>query len=289
MSPLKNRMKIIFTSARALGLLMVAVLRLLGQEAPAPDAELIAAQSQQALDQGDARKALSLIQEGLARFPGDESLQTQLARVYAYQKHDHEAMALLSSVLRGNPASRSAKLASAQILGYRENYRQSDRLYRELLAADANDEAASLGLIHNLILEGRRAQARAELHQAIERHPTSLELLRYSDYLSQDPADEVQWQRSNRAQGIGSFFTDTSGNRSLHSSVGMVNQLKRIFSSRLLLEQTSLWKTGSELETGTNEATVVSANEEVRLKPVAYIGMRVGAGVVRFADGDSEP
>jgi len=46
------------------------------------------------------------------------------------------------------------------ISGYRENYKESDRLYRELLTADPDDEAASLGLVHNLTLEGKRAEAR---------------------------------------------------------------------------------------------------------------------------------
>jgi tetratricopeptide (TPR) repeat protein len=276
--------------ATTIGLLLMGVaLSLLGQEAPAEhDPGLIAAQSEKALDQGDVTKALGLIQEGLARFPGDENLQAQLARIYAFQKHDHQAIVLLSSILQSNPASRSAKLALAQILGYREDYRHSDRLYRELLAADENDEAASLGLIHNLILEGKKAQARAEIRRAIARHPTSLELLRYSDYVSQDSAGEVQSQQHNHAQTVGSFFSDTSGNRSLYSSLGMVNQIHRTLSSRLLVEQTTLWKPDSVLGTVDDQATVVSANEEIRLKPVPYMAMRAGGGVVRFADRTNE-
>jgi hypothetical protein len=69
----------------------------------------------------------------------------------------------------------------------------------------------------------------------------------------------------------------------------MVNQLNRTFSSRLLLEQTSLWKTDSNQGTGDDDvASVFSANEEFRLKPLPYIAMRAGCGVVRFADRTNE-
>jgi len=95
-----------------------------------------------------------------------------LARIYVEQKHDRQAIGLLNSILLANSASRNAKLELAQIFGYRENYKESDRLYRELLTASPDDEAASLGLVHNLTLEGKRAEARAQLQQAFARHPT---------------------------------------------------------------------------------------------------------------------
>src|SRR5262245_46494746 len=124
---------------RCITTLVVAVLAQLiaitarADETPAQEALRIVALSQQALAEHDEAKALTLIKEGLVRFPDQEELKIQLARIYVEQKHDRQAIGLLNSILLANPNSRNAKLALAQIFGYRENYRESDRLYGELL------------------------------------------------------------------------------------------------------------------------------------------------------------
>ena len=124
------------------------------------------------------------------------------------RKRDRQAIGLLNSILLANSSSRNAKLELAQIFGYRENYRESDRLYRELLATDPNDETAALGLVHNLSLEGKRAEARAELQQAFTRHPTSLQLQQYSDYLasqlcrSASRGNSIAYKTLNRSSQI---------------------------------------------------------------------------------------
>src|SRR5580765_2575066 len=217
---------------------------------PTSDQEvaLIVAQSHEALDQHDEQKALTLIKEGLIKFPNNESLQIQLARIYVEQKHDRQAIGLLNAILLANPNNRNASLQLAQIFGYQENFRESDRLYRELLSANADDEAASLGLVHNLLLEGKKAEARAQLQQAFTRHPTSLQLQQYSDYLASNPS-ETQARSVHRVQNTEAYFADTSGNRSLYSSQGMVYQFHRNLTSRMRLEETSLWKTGAITET----------------------------------------
>src|SRR5215470_19551322 len=79
----------------------------------------IVVESQQALDRGDVKTAQRLVQEGLSRFPDQESLRIQLARVYIYQRSDAQATDLLKSVLRSNPASRDARLELAHLYGYR--------------------------------------------------------------------------------------------------------------------------------------------------------------------------
>src|ERR1051326_2653670 len=231
----------------------------------------IVAQSQEALNDHDEQKALALIKDGLVRFPDNEDLKIQLARVYVQQKHDHQAMGLLNGILLPNPSSRNARLALAQLFGYRENYRESDRLYQELLAANPDDEAASLGLVHNLILEGRRADARLQEQQAITRHPTSLELQQYSDYLLENPGSERQAVRTvHRVQNTESFFSDPSGNRSLYSSQGITYQFTSKLTSRMRVEETSLWKTGTFTE------TMLSGAAEGRYRLNKYIALRSG-------------
>jgi hypothetical protein len=273
-----NRATIAFT----LVLLLAAASALHAQQPPRPESVQIAAQSQEALSNRDEAKALALVKEGLARSPGDDTLEIQLARIYAYQRHDGQALGLLNAVLLRNPHNREAKLELAHLYGYRLNYSQSDRLYRELLAADANDEAASLGLVHNLILEGKRAEARQEVDRALARHRTSLGLQQYSDYLAANSGSEVRKQTNNRVQATESFFADTSGNRSFYSAQSFTYKLSRNASSRFRLDETSLWRTG------TNTATVVSGADDVRFRLNQYVVLRVGAGAIRFVDSRSQ-
>ena len=255
------------------------------QETSAPSAEpsavQIVVQSQEALKQHDEQKALTLIKEGLVRFPDDESLKIQLARVYVEQKKDRQAIGLLNSILLANPSSRNAKVELAQIFGYRANYREADRLYRELLAADPDDEAASLGLVHNLILEGRKDEARLQLQQAFARHPSSLELQQYSDYLTEIQGTETAARPVHRVQNTEQFFADTSGNRSIYSGQGVVYQLNRNFTGRFRMEETSLWKTGTFTE------SVLSGSAESRIRLGKYAAVRTSVGAVRFVDTNS--
>jgi tetratricopeptide (TPR) repeat protein len=255
-----------------------------GQQAlPLADEQEIArlvTESQMALGQHDEQKALSVVKEGLVRFPNNESLQIQLARIYAEQKHDRQAIGLLNAVLLANASSRNAKLELAQIFGYRESYRESDRLYRELLAANADDEAAALGLVHNLLLEGKKAEARAQLQQAFAHHPTSLQLQQYSDYLAANPSENQQ-RNVHHVQNTEAFFSDTSGNRSVYSSQGMLYQFNRNLTSRMRLEETSLWRTGTVTE------TVISGAAETRVRLNRYAAVRSSLGAVRFADAGS--
>lgn len=253
----------------------------LAQQTPDQEVSSIVAQSQAALNQHDEPQALTLIKEGLARFPEDESLKIQLARIYVEQKHDRQAIGLLNSLLLANPSSRNARLALAQVFGYRENYRESDRLYRELLSANPDDEAAALGLVHNLILEGKKEEARQQLQQAFAQHPTSLELQQYSDYLAEAPVRETRPSRLHRLQNMESFFHDTSGNRSLYSAQGVAYQFTNSLTSRVRLEETSLWRTGS------TTATLLSGTAEGRYKLNKYMAVRGSAGAVRFVDSNS--
>lgn len=251
------------------------------QQAPSPEVEKIIAQSQEALNQHDDNKALSLVQSGFSSFPNDENLRIQMARIYVYQKHDRQAIGLLNSILMATPGHRGATLELAEIFGYRENYRESDRLYRQLLTADPGDEAASLGLVHNLILEGKRDEAREIASQALKSHPNSLLLQQYSDYLESSRGSEIRERYSRRAQVTESYFSDTSGNRSVYSSQGFSWQFSPRISGRFRLEETRLWKTGSPTD------SIQDGAGEIRFRWNKYVGLRAGSGGVNFADGNS--
>lgn len=245
----------------------------------------IVAQSQEALDRGDEKAAYGTVQQGLGQFPENPELQIQLARIHAAQKQDHEAIGLLNAILLRMPDNRNAKIELARIYGYGDSYRESDRLYRELLAANADDEAAALGLVHNLVLEGKSDEARGVLKRALELHPNSLALQKYHDVLSKPGiATETRQAFTRRVQAGSSFFADTSGNRSVYSSEGMSYQFSRNWSTRSYLDETSLWKT-----TRTVMRTIFSAAEEIRFRANKYMVLRAGGGGVVFADGSDRP
>lgn len=273
----------IATFAAAIAVLIAGGRTLLAGQLQEPGASQIAAQSQAALTRNDYDSALILVKEGLKRFPDDETLQLQLARVYVYQKQDRQAMDLLDAVLRKNPSSRNAKLELAQIYGYRDDFKQSDRLYRELLTASADDEPAALGLIHNLVQEGKRDEARRQLREALARHPNSLELGKYSDYLADNSQGERRREKPGRIQAGESYFSDNSGNRALDSTQRLVYQLSGLVSSRFRLDETSLWKPGIQKQ------NVISGTEEIRLRLNRFFSLRGGGGAVRFADSSSRP
>jgi len=269
--------------ATALLFILHALPALSSQESAASGTSQIVLASQQSLEQQDVKKAQSLVEEGLRQFPNDTAWQGQLARVDSYDKHDRHAIDLLNKVLRADAANRDAKLELAHIFGYRQNYAASDRLYRELLAADPDDEAASLGLVHNLILEGKRVEARQQVKQSLDKHPGSLGLQQYSDYLVTHRSSEGQRQYFHRIQAEESFFSDSSGNRSFYSSQGFACDFSQKFTTRSIFEETSLWKPG----VGTQ--TIASGGAEARFRLNSLVTLRAGSGGVRFSDGETHP
>jgi hypothetical protein len=118
------------------------------------------------------------------------------------------------------------------------------------------------------------------LQQAFVRHPTSLELQQYSDYLASEPV-ESQARKVHRIQNTESFFADTSGNRSVYSSQGLVYQFTRNLTTRMRVDETSLWRTGTFSE------SVLSGTGEARLRLGRYVAVRSSVGAVRFVDTSS--
>ncbi|HEU5415790.1 MAG TPA: hypothetical protein VFW31_18635 [Candidatus Angelobacter sp.] len=266
------------------GILLVLLLTSAAQQPAPSQSSQIVAQSQHALTDHNPKEALRLVLDGLVAFPDNDELELQLARVFVYEKHDAQAISRINSVLGRNPSNRDARLALAQVYGYREEYNKSDPIYRELLQQNPDDEAAALGLIHNLLLEGKREEARLQLQAALQRHPTSLLLLEYNDYVSASARSTKEVRTSNygRVQSGESFFSDSSGNRSLYSSQALSYQIARNVSSSTRMDETALWKTAVPYR------TVVSGWEELRWRFNRYFAARASGGAVRFADATSD-
>ncbi|HWG49799.1 MAG TPA: hypothetical protein VN669_08900 [Candidatus Acidoferrales bacterium] len=265
------------------GIWAVLLLPAVAQQPANQPISQIVAQSQQALSRGKPKLALQLVTAGLASYPENDELELQLARILVYEKHDAQAIAKINAVLHRSPSNREARLALAQVYGYREDYRKSDPIYRELLRQDPGDEAAALGLIHNLVLEGKRQEARLQLDAALKQNPDSLLLQEYNDFLtaSAAPVQETRTSHYGRIQSGESFFSDSSGNRSLYSSQALSYQITRNLFSRTSVDETALWKTAVPYR------TVVSGWEDLRWRFNRYVAARASGGAVRFADSVS--
>lgn len=260
-----------------------------GQENKSVEQELAA--SRAAIQEQHYDEAIHVLKEALGRFPGDPRLRVELGRAFLYDHQDEQAMRLFREVLSEDPSNRGAKLQLARALGYRRDYMPSDKLYRELLAANPADEAASLGLIRNLMHQRQTAEARREVERALAIHPNSLRLQEYKQQLEkgrtaardrdsgrEEPRPAIV-RRQNRVEGSTDYFSDSGGNRSFRSSQLFEQEITRVVSNRLQVEERSLWTSQGP------RANVFSGTDEVRFRVTHSFQVGAGGGAVRFADG----
>jgi tetratricopeptide (TPR) repeat protein len=255
--------------------------------------EQIREAGQAALRQKNYAEAVRVLEDGLKRFPGDRKLRVELGRAYLYDRQDDRAMQLFREVLQEEPSNREAKLQLARALGYRRDYEASNKLYRELLKTDPDDELASVGLIRNLMHQKRTNEARRELQRALARHPDSKLLQEYKQHLDQRRRSGEDRQRrmpelagrkrKGRLQGTGGYVTDSAANRSWRFSQQFDHQIGHGLTSRLQVEERSLWKGNGP------KANVQSGTGELRFPWTSFLSLRVGGGATRFADGSSRP
>lgn len=248
-----------------------------------PDKSLVNAQS--ALRQRHTAAAIKLLQDALARFPDDRTLQVELGRAYLYDGQSIRAKATFETVLRADPTNRNAKLELAHLLAERHNYKSSNQLYRELIVVDAKDETASIGLVHSLMQQNETAEARKELRRSLPLHPNSVQLQDYEEALDGRqafyPKHKNEDQPLNRVQVSEDYFADSGGNRGWRSAEEFDYHIFRGLSGRLNLEERALWQSGG------SQARVMAGTNEFRLRLTSFLLADVGGGSVGFADGNS--
>ena len=244
-----------------------------------------------AMRQQNYAEAIRVLEVARAHSPGDRTLKVELGRAYLYSRQDKRAMRLFREVLRDEPTNRTSKLELARALSYKRDLKNSDELYRELLATDANDEAASIGLVRNLIHEKRFDDARGACSTALARHPDNKRLHDFQQILdarssartgrpSANAEPNVAARRPGGAvQGSSAYFADSGGNRSWRSSQGFDHQIVRGLTTRLRLEERSLWLTAGP------KANVLWGTDQVRLQLTPAFAFSGTGGVVRFANG----
>jgi hypothetical protein len=246
-----------------------------------------------AIQQQRYTEAIRLLEEGLKRYPEDQSLKVELGRAYLYNRQDEQAMRLFQEVLQKDPSNRVAKLELARALAYHPDYETSDRLYRELLASNPDDEAASLGLIRNLVHQKRIAEARSVCGVALSRHPDSHKLQEYKEQLNKGwlknavPQTERKephpagLRRPGKLQAGTAYFSDSGGNRSWRLTQEFEHQIAPRLAARLRIEERSLWNSAGP------KANVGWGTGEMRAQLTRSLLLSGGGGSVRFADGSS--
>jgi tetratricopeptide (TPR) repeat protein len=210
----------------------------------------------------------------------DDAQKIEKARQCIHEDRDRRAFRLLREVLRHNPSNHEARLEMAVLLGYGEDFRNSDRMYRELLAENPADEAAALGLIHNLMREQLFDQARSELQRALSYNRNSIVLQEYSDQLQPGhriAAEAIEIPKFSVEVG-GGYFSDSAGNRVLESSQTAEYRITRLAIGRLWVDEQKLWKSASP------EANALAGTGSIELRPSKFISITSGGGAVRFAD-----
>lgn len=213
----------------------------------------------------------------------DDLREIREARQCVRQRQDGKALKLLREVLAHDPSNREARMELALVLGYREDYRNSDRIYKSLLADNPADEAAAVGFIHNLMQEGQYSQARSELRNALALNPNSILLQQYSDQLhSASPVPAVQREVHKASFEVGgAYLSDSAGNRALEATQAGEYGITRALTVRLRSNEQKLWKD----TTGT--AIVLAGTGGFEVRPGRFLSIYADGGAVRFADSSS--
>src|SRR5260221_7633994 len=153
-----------------------------------------------------------------------------------------------------------------------------------MLATNANDEAAAIGLIRNLLSEKKKDDARREVEQALARHPSSLRLQEHRDDLLKNqsplPASH-EGHALSRLQADATYFSDTAGNRATRTGQRFDLQLGRNFTNSFRLDEKSLWVSQGP------KANIFSVQAEGLLRVARWLYVGGGGGIGGFADNSN--
>ncbi|HUZ04608.1 MAG TPA: tetratricopeptide repeat protein, partial [Acidobacteriaceae bacterium] len=147
-------------------------------------------------------KAIKLLQKSLKRFPEDNRLRVTLGRAYLYRGKTGLAIRQFRQALRHDPHDRLASLELARALADRRDYKASSQIYGELLATNAGDEAAAIGLTNNLMHQKQATAALRVANRGLAHHPDSLVLQEYKDRIRQGEFGGDEGASARRANNL---------------------------------------------------------------------------------------
>jgi tetratricopeptide (TPR) repeat protein len=166
-------------------------------------------------ESGDAGSAITALQDGLKRKPGDIKMLRALAYLQFNQKEDDAAIQTLQQILEIEPADISSRIELAQL--YQRNSRMDPAVgnYRDALRVEPDNFTAlyNLGLIYFRQKDYR--QATVELEQANKSKPGNVELLeRLGDAYS------FQQQHEKAATSYRAALAITTERPSIYAKLG---------------------------------------------------------------------
>ena len=175
------------------------------------------------------------------------------------------------------------RLELARALGYGRQFEDSDKIYRELLSANAADEAAAIGLASNLLHQQRSAEARDVVDKALTFHSNSLRLQEYKDRIESGQLGGEERELvvvRNLFEMDVDFVRDTAGNHSWLSSQRVDFGIRPGLTNRLLFDQQFQHSPDDSFE------AVETFTEGLRWRPRESLLFTAGGGAVRFNNGD---
>lgn len=238
----------------------------------------------------------------VADHPEACQLALLLGQAYLYSKDDRNAALQFRSVLARDPANRVARLEMARLYGYHSKYKESNRLYKELLSADATNEQASIGLARNLIRTRQLAQAKATVNAGLAAHPNSMRLQEYKDALARPqtgmggvdttpprPADVQTWMY---------FVTDSAGDRVTENLSRLNLSLSKLLTAQLASNYRYLSSVGTIIQAPDGNAENAGGDSSIsattfdgsarlsyRVRP--WLTLSGGGGGITYNDGVS--
>ncbi len=230
----------------------------------------------------DFSKAVHLLKKSLEQHPEDNRLRVLLGRAYLYQAKEALAIKEFREALRRDPQDRFARLELARALADRGDYKASSQIYRNLLAANAGDEAAAIGLTNNLMCKKQAAEALRVANQGLAHHPDSLVLQEYKDRIRQGvfgcDANVVERKVKTLESGV-NYISDSAGDRTWEFSQRFNYEITAHVLNRLRVEERNMTSTGSA------PAKVEAETDTLQFGLGRWAILNLGGGGVTFGDG----
>lgn len=259
------------------------------------------ARAQHALTMKSYRAVVEELRSYVAAHPEQCDLSLLLGSAYMFQKRDSLAEQLFRAVLGRDGSNRAAMLELARIESYHARYSESSRLYEALLAADPNDESASIGLVRNLMDTEDNAKAIAVDRAGLRAHPNSLQLQELEDELSVEPvkvqreATESRHRYQSQVQDWTYVIADSAGDHIFenltrstieitpHLFVHLTTRVRHLSSQGGILEPVD--ENAESLGGATVRAVTFQGTTRLDYHLTRWLTLSGGGGGVRFNNG----
>lgn len=159
------------------------------------EVEAIVVQSQTLLAEGNPQQALSLVQDGLDRFPDSMTLYVLEGEIYASLRKIDRALESYEAALRGYPHSLKARWARWALLTRQGNLNLAVRELRHLQRFDQNNPLLHLRLARELRKLDRLEEASEHFRNAVQLAP---QIVGWRLFLSRTLYDVLEYEAAQK-------------------------------------------------------------------------------------------